>query len=126
MNERVQNQYFPDAVSAPGETLEEILLERGMSQTELAERTGRPKKTINEIVKGKAAITPETALQFERVLGVPASFWNNLEQNYRTALARAAERERLEGQIKWLKGIPVRSMIDLKWVEAHREPVAQL
>jgi hypothetical protein len=39
MNERVRNQYFPDTVSAPGKTLEEILTERGMSQTELAERT---------------------------------------------------------------------------------------
>ena len=59
-----------------------------MSQTELAERTGRPKKTINEIVKGKAAITPETALQFERVLGIPAGFWIAREQNYRESLAR--------------------------------------
>jgi len=33
----------------------------------------------------------ETALQLERVLGVPASFWNNLEQNYREHLARVKE-----------------------------------
>src|SRR5438876_12392081 len=115
MNDVLKNQYLPDSVSSPGETLLEVLSTRGMSQAELAERTGRPTKTINEIVKGKAAITPETALQLERVLGVPASFWNNLEQNYQTALARAAERQRLERQIKWLEGIPVRSMIDLNW-----------
>ncbi|MDZ7805817.1 MAG: helix-turn-helix domain-containing protein [Gracilimonas sp.] len=33
------------------------------------------KKTINEIVKGHAAITPETALELERTLGIDANFW---------------------------------------------------
>src|SRR5437868_13355139 len=116
MNELIRNQYVPDTVSAPGETLEEILMERGMSQTELAERTDRPKKTINEIIKGKAAITPETALQFERVLGVPASFWNNLEQNYRTALARKDERSRLEKQLGFLTQFPVKDMTKRNWL----------
>jgi addiction module HigA family antidote len=59
-----------------------------MTQAELAERAGKPEKTISEIISGKAAITPETALQLERVLGVPASFWNNLESHDRQALAR--------------------------------------
>ena len=108
--------YSPDYAVLPGDTLLEVMESLGITQAELAERTGRPTKTINEIVKGKAAITPETALQLERVLGAPAGFWNNLEQNFRTALARAADRERLEGQIKWLRGIPVRSLVQMKWV----------
>jgi HTH-type transcriptional regulator/antitoxin HigA len=118
--------YSPDYSVLPGDTLLEVMESLGITQAELAERTGRPTKTVNEIVKGKAAITPETALQLERVLGVPAGFWNNLEQNYRTALARAAERERLEGQIKWLEGIPVRQLVRLGWVEDHPDPVSQL
>src|SRR2546422_545901 len=118
--------YSPDYAVPPGDTLLEVMESLGITQADLAERTGRPTKRINEIVKGKAAITPETALQLERVLGVPASFWNNLEQNYRTALARAAERERLEGQLKWLDGIPVRSLVRMKWVEDHSDPVSQL
>ena len=80
MSNPIQNQYAPDVVSPPGETLLEILEDRGMSQAELAERTGRPKKTINEIIKGKVALTPETAIQLERVLGTPASFWNNRDR----------------------------------------------
>jgi addiction module HigA family antidote len=85
---------------SPGETLRETLQTKGMTQAELADRTGRPKKTINEIIAGKAAITAETALQFERVLGVPASFWNNLERNYRESIARLKEEERLQKQIE--------------------------
>jgi addiction module HigA family antidote len=126
MNEQIRNQYVPDSVSAPGETLEEVLVERGMSQAELAERTGRPKKTVNEIVKGKAAITPETALQFERVLGIPAGFWNAREQNYRESLARAKEALEFEKQTDWLDQVPYRAMVKLGWIPEHREKVRQL
>jgi addiction module HigA family antidote len=126
MIEQIRNQYVPDTASAPGESLEEVLVERGMSQTELAERTGRPKKTINEIVKGKAAITPETALQFERVLGIPAGFWIAREQNYRESLARAKEALEFEKQVDWLDQVPYRAMVKLGWIPEHREKARQL
>ena len=44
MNKVRKTEYNPDYVSPPGETLQEALDERGLSQAELAERTGRPKK----------------------------------------------------------------------------------
>lgn len=78
--------YRPDRVSAPGLTLLDLLEERGMTQAELAERTGRPLKTINEVIKGKTAITPETAIQLERVFGTPAEFWSQREAIYRAYL----------------------------------------
>ena len=71
----IENEFVPDYTVSPGESLLETLETLGMSQTELARRTGRPIKTINEIIQAKAAITPETAIQLERVLGVPASYW---------------------------------------------------
>jgi addiction module HigA family antidote len=119
-------EFAPDYAIQPGETVLEVLESLGLSQAELAERTGRPKKTINEIVNGKAAITPETALQLERVLGVPAAFWNSLEQNYRAGLARQAERERLEQQTGWLKEIPVKDLVKEKWVELKSRPADQV
>jgi addiction module HigA family antidote len=94
-----RNEYLPETVSPPGETLQELLDERHMTQVQLADRTGRPKKTINEIIKGKAPITPETALQLERVLGVTASFWNARESHYQQYLAREHEREQLTGRL---------------------------
>lgn len=86
----------PNYAIPPGETLRETLEAIGMTQTELAKRSGHPKKTINEIIAGKMAITADTALQLERVLGVPASFWNNLEKNYQETKARLKEEERIE------------------------------
>ncbi len=86
-----KNQYKPDYAVLPGDTLKETIDAVGMSHADLAECTDRPKKTINEIIQGKAAITPETALQLEKVLGVPANFWNNLQRNYEESLARISE-----------------------------------
>lgn len=101
----------PDWAVVPGEILQESLDEQGMTQAELARRMDRPAKTINEIVKGKAAITPETALQLERTLGISAAFWNALESDYRQFLARKQAAEELEGQSAWLDAFPVHDMI---------------
>lgn len=126
MSKESHNQYDPDVVSPPGETLRETLDAVGLSQAELAERMGRPKKTINEIIKGKAALTPDTALQLERVLGVPAAFWNNRDHHYREFLARLDERERLEQKTAWLDELPVKDMIKLGWIPARTDKVDQI
>jgi len=75
-------------VIPPGEFLEEEIEARGISQRELARQTGRPAQAINEIIRGRKRITAETALDLERVLGTPASFWMNLESNYQLAVVR--------------------------------------
>jgi addiction module HigA family antidote len=115
-----ENRYLPDEVSPPGETLLDVLEERGISQADLAERTGRPRKTINEIIKGKTAVTPETALQLERVLGVPAHFWNSRESAYREFIARRDERLRLETQLAWVDRFPIREMIKRGFIPDRR------
>jgi addiction module HigA family antidote len=116
------NQYVPDVTSPPGETLAEILADRGMSQAELAERMGRPKKTINEILGAKAELTSETALQLERVLGIPASFWSNLERNYRDSMARAQERKQFSLHAKWPDQFPLGQMAKLGWIARKAGP----
>lgn len=60
-----------------------------MSQTDLARHMGRPIKTVNEIIRGKTALSAESAIQLEGALGVTAEFWLTLEQQYRLQLARA-------------------------------------
>ena len=126
MGKSTRNQYQPDVISPPGETLLETIEALGLTQAALAERTGRPLKTINEIIKGKAAITPETALQLERVLGVPAHFWVNREAYYRENLARQEEQRRLAEHVSWLDQFPVREMVKLGWIEAEGDEVRQV
>ncbi|MBZ0264062.1 HigA family addiction module antidote protein [bacterium] len=119
-------KFRPDYAIPPGETLLESLEEHGMTQAELAKRTGMATKTINEIVKGKNALTPDTAIQLERVFGIPAQFWNNLEKNYRDTLARLTEEESLQKSLPLLKMIPLRKMISLGWIDKAEDEIEQL
>lgn len=80
--------FISDMAIPPGEYLEEVLEDAEISQAELARRMGRPPQAINEIVKGEKAITPDTALQLEQVLGVSAQIWSNLEAEFRLILAK--------------------------------------
>ncbi len=81
-----------DLAIPPGEILAEEIEARGMTQKELAAQLGRPAQAVSEIVNAKKAITPETAIGLERVLGIEASFWMNLETDYRLTLARNTTR----------------------------------
>lgn len=105
-----RERLYSDLAIAPGETLAEEIEARGMSQRELAESAGRPEQAISEIIHGKKAITAETALQLEKVLGISASFWVDLEANYQTTLARNREAEELAEQEAQLDNFPIRQM----------------
>ena len=85
----------------PGEMiLEEFLVPLQMTQTELASRLGVSFPRLNEIIRGKRGVTPDTALRLERVLGMPAEFWLGLQQDWDLWHAmhgkKAAEIARLE------------------------------
>jgi addiction module HigA family antidote len=121
MAKRIVNKYSPTDVSAPGETLREILGERSISQVDLAGRMGRPQKTISEIVNGKASITPETALELELVLGVQADFWIAREREYRTYLARGEQQECLRKDVSWARKFPIREMVKYGWIAQNED-----
>lgn len=64
----------------PGEMLlEEFVRPLKISQTELSERLGVSYPRLNELIKGKRGITPDTALRLEQVFGMSAQFWLNLQ-----------------------------------------------
>ena len=56
-----------------------------MSQAELARRLGTPAKVVNQIVRGKAPISPGMAVDLERVLGTPATFWTTRQAQFDAA-----------------------------------------
>ena len=67
----------------PGEVLlEEFLNPMGITQYRLAQTISVPARRINEIVHGKRAITPDTALRLARALGTSDRFWMNLQNRY--------------------------------------------
>jgi addiction module HigA family antidote len=65
----------------PGQILlEEFLMPLGITQKEAAERLRMSYPRMNEIVKGKRAVTPDTALRFAKFTGTEPEFWLNLQQ----------------------------------------------
>jgi plasmid maintenance system antidote protein VapI len=87
MTNTTENTYTPNFVSPPGETLAKILKERKITKTEFASRMELPKKTINQLIKGKAKITVRIAYKMELALCVPsARFWIERERLYRESL----------------------------------------
>jgi len=126
MSNAPQNEYTPDFVYPPGETVLETIEAKGMSQAELAVRTGYSKKTINQIIRGKAPITPEVALCLELALGVPASFWNQLERDYQEWHTRQQADQRLKEWADWLKEFPLKQMVNLGWLASGATKEAQV
>ncbi|HKJ77657.1 MAG TPA: HigA family addiction module antitoxin [Gammaproteobacteria bacterium] len=64
----------------PGEILAEEFLEpSGLTQGELADRMGVPRRRVNEIIRNRRAITPDTAIRLARVFNVTPEYWLNLQ-----------------------------------------------
>jgi len=62
--------------------LEEFLKPLGISQSAFAIRLGISFPRLNEIIRGKRGVTPDTALRLARVLGMSADFWLGLQQDW--------------------------------------------
>lgn len=115
-----------DLAVPPGEYLEEVLEEKNLTQAELARRTGRPIQAINEIIKGIKIITPETALQLEQVLNVPAHIWTKLEWEYRLILAKQQLQEDLGKEASLLDIFPYQALCNLELVKPTDDPKEQV
>lgn len=107
-------------LSPPGDTIQETIDLMGMSQAELAERMGRPKEKINDVIKGREPISTVTAFQLENVLGTPASFWLNREKEYRKQLYELEQQQFFEKCLDWLQMFPVNEIRKLGWLPETR------
>ena len=98
----------------PGETLGDILEERGITQAELAARTGVSPAYVCNVISGKKDISANFAFALEYALGIPKSFWINLQANYDAELLEVtaqdtiteeerAARSKLKDVVKYLR-----------------------
>jgi len=85
----------------PGEILlEEFVEPMGISQYRLAKDINVPPRRINEIVLGKRAITPDTALRLSRYFGLSERFWINLQTRYDIEVEKDRLQNRLEREVR--------------------------
>ncbi|HEC60827.1 MAG TPA: addiction module antidote protein, HigA family [bacterium] len=84
----------------PGEILlEEFLKPMGISQYRVAKDIRVPARRINEIVHGKRAITPDTALRLSRYFGLSERFWINLQSVYDLEVEKDHLADRLDQEV---------------------------
>jgi plasmid maintenance system antidote protein VapI len=110
------NKFQPDWVSAPGDTMVDILAERNLSLVEFGKRMEYTPKAINELLHGRAMITIGTARKLEAVLGGSAAFWMIRESQYREDVARLQTESSGSMDAEWLSEIPLRDMIKFGWL----------
>ncbi len=115
-----KNMLKPDYAVHPGITLREKLEELNIFPKEFAIRIGKPIKTISNVLNGKCSITPEMAIQFEKVLHIPASFWISKQSSYNEFIAREKERDKLNIDIPWSKNFPYSMLAKLGYVKSVR------
>jgi plasmid maintenance system antidote protein VapI len=78
-----RNSYLADYVSPPGETLQDLLDEANISQSQFAEIIEWSEEKLTGIINGTISITPEIAGELEFIFEIPSSFWLQRETNYR-------------------------------------------
>ena len=83
----------------PGEVLQEVLSEAGLTANALALALRVPANRIGGIVKGQRGITADTALRLGRYFGTSAQMWMNLQAKYDLAVAEDSLRGRLEREV---------------------------
>jgi len=84
----------------PGEILrEEFLKPMGISQYRLAKDIGVQPTRINQIVKGKAGISADTALRLGKYFQMSAQFWLNLQSHYELEITRDRMKRRLDKEV---------------------------
>lgn len=112
-----KKNYNPDVAIHPGVTLKETVDALNMPQKELSIRTNLTEKVISEIVQRKNPITPETAIKLERVLGISATFWNNLQRKYEETLAKKQAFDEIKQELAIVETYDCyKEMADKEWV----------
>jgi HTH-type transcriptional regulator / antitoxin HigA len=110
-------QFRPDWVSPPGDSISDILKTKNKSIHDFSEELKFTHDHTKRILEGSADITLDIAHELARVLGSSAKFWMNREIQYRQDLARNLSCHESDD---WLDELPVRDMIKFGWINSAR------
>lgn len=99
----MNNKLIPHIATHPGELLKDELDERNINQIGFASEISMQPTMLNEIIKGKRAITADIAILLEKALDIPADYWMNLQAQYELDKARIKEKniQKIQRIEKW-------------------------
>lgn len=112
--------FQPDWLSAPGQTISDILDERGMSESDLADLMGRSHEYVQRLIEGRVIITSQVAERLAMILGPSAIFWKNRESQYNADYARVNLVDQDQSHREWLREIPHASLVKNGWLNSTR------
>lgn len=116
------NQAFqPDWSTSPGETIVDILREKGLSLDDFAHGIGHTLERANHLIQGRATITIAVARKLEQLLGGSVEFWMARDFQYRQDVARLDQTDE-----EWLSEIPIGDMIKFGWITPVPHPSEEL
>ena len=88
-----KKELIPFLATHPGELIKDELIERRMTQKQLAIAAGIAESVLSETINGKRNISLNTALALEKALGISADYWMNMQTQYDLDSSAIAERE---------------------------------
>ena len=113
-------------IQCPGEFIQAELTKRGWSQASLAEILGRPIAAINEVIKGRRALTPEMAVALGKTFKQPAELWAHREAAYRLSLVEHAPDDDTAQKAHLFESAPVKDMQRRGWIDPQLQQATHL
>src|SRR5690242_3016464 len=110
-----RSNFSPNWGSPPGDTIAEVLRQKGMSVIDLARHISKPEAVVRDLIQGNGAIEAETAAELARALGASADFWLIREQRYRDAVEREEQ--------AWIQELPTDDMVRFGWIHTQHAPL---
>lgn len=104
--------------TTPGELIKELLTARGWTQDDLASIMGRSRQSVNELVAGKTALTPETAQALATAFDNDFETWWMLEGQYRLSLLETPTQD--NKRLSILKLAPIKHMQERGWLSPDK------
>ena len=96
----IANNLTPFTATHPGEMIKDELKERHMTQKQLEEMTGIQQSVISETINGKRSLSLSFAMALEKVMGIPATFWMNMQTKYDIDVANIAKHDNKSETVK--------------------------
>jgi len=81
-------EFTPNWISPPGDTISDLLKERGIAVAEFAAQLGQPVESASDLLQGREIVTLKVARKLEAVLGPSVEFWMARDYQYRQGVER--------------------------------------
>lgn len=111
------NTFEPNWVSVPGDTISNVLKDKGISLKDFAYSIDKSERFVSSLIRGHENITEDLALTLEDVLGASAEFWLNRQNQYTQDLQRLQIKNSVSEEVEWVKALPTKKMQEYGWLK---------